>query len=77
MAEAAAEFGHMELVKWLCGEGGFAVDKLVVRCAAGSGNLEVVQWLLREGGFSKDDAELRRAGTWRVMELLIDTHCGH
>ena len=56
MACFAARYGHLVLVKWLCGEGGFAVDKRVVRGAAGSGNLEVVQWLLREGGFSKDDA---------------------
>ena len=27
MALAAAEDGHLELVQWLCGEGGFARDE--------------------------------------------------
>ena len=49
MAEAAAEFGHMELVKWLCGEGGFAMDEWVMAKAALSGNLQLVQWLRAEG----------------------------
>ena len=49
MACAAAQYGHTELVKWLCGEGGFAMDKWVMREAAGSGNLELVQWLRGEG----------------------------
>ena len=51
MAHAAAWFGHVELVKWLCGEGGFAgfMDERVMRSAARSGNLELVQWLRGEG----------------------------
>ena len=49
MAHAAAFRGHVELVKWLCGEGGFAMDERVMRCAARSGNLEFVQWLRGEG----------------------------
>ena len=49
MAHAAAPYGHLELVKWLCGEGGFAMDKRVMMEAAGSGNLELVQWLRGEG----------------------------
>ena len=27
MAQAAARYGHFELVKWLCGEGGFAMNE--------------------------------------------------
>ena len=81
MAEFAARYGHLVLVKWLCGEGGFAVDKLVVRGAAGSGNLEVVQWLLREGGGLLEGRCILRScvvdGKWRVVKLLIGTHCGH
>ena len=49
MADCAAHHGHMELVKWLCGEGGFAMDKDVMEHAAMSGNLELVQWLKDEG----------------------------
>ena len=49
MAHAAAEHGHLELMKWLCGEGGFAMDEVMMRYAAGSGNLELVRWLRGEG----------------------------
>ena len=32
MAMAAAQYAHAELVQWLCGEGGFAMDdELVMR----------------------------------------------
>ena len=49
LAIPAAYHGHLELVKWLCGEGGFEMDKPVMQCAAESGNLELVQWLKYEG----------------------------
>ena len=49
MADVAASYGHGELVKWLCGEGGFAMDGMVMYWAAYGGNLEVVQWLRGEG----------------------------
>ena len=49
MAAAAAMYGHLELVKWLCGEGGFAMDKVVMEDAAMSGDLELVRWLRGEG----------------------------
>ena len=49
MAEAAAQYGHTELVKWLCGEGGFAMNERLMWNAAESGNLELVQWLRGEG----------------------------
>ena len=49
MALAAAEHGHLELVKWLCGEGGFEMDEQVMWGAAQSGNLKLVQWLRGEG----------------------------
>ena len=49
MAHAAAGYGHLELVKWLCGEGGFAMDERVMWRAACSGNLELVQWLQGKG----------------------------
>ena len=39
----------MELVQWLCGEGGFAMDEWVMKFAAKSGNLELVRWLRAEG----------------------------
>ena len=47
MAHAAARYGHLELVKWLCGEGGFAMDEVMEDAAMG-GNLELVQWLRGE-----------------------------
>ena len=49
MAHAAARYGHRELVRWLCGEGGFAMDERVMRFAALGGNLELVQFLRGEG----------------------------
>ena len=49
MAHLAAEHGHLELVRWLCGEGGFAMDEYVMLFAAGGGNLELVQWLRANG----------------------------
>ena len=49
MAHCAAECGHLELMKWLCGEGGLAMDDWVMKLAASSGNLELVQWLRGEG----------------------------
>ena len=49
MARYAAWYGRLELVKWLCGEGGFAMDEDVMMCAARSGNLELVQWLRGAG----------------------------
>ena len=49
MATVAAAYEHLELVKWLCGEGGFATDEYVMRQAARTGNLELVQWLRGEG----------------------------
>ena len=49
MAKVAARYGQAELVKWLCGEKGFAMDGWVIEEAAGSGNLELVQFLRGEG----------------------------
>ena len=49
MAAAAAQFGHMELVRWLIQEQGFAMDKNVMWRAARGGNLELVRWLRGEG----------------------------
>ena len=49
MAEAAASYGHLELVRWLIQEQGFAMDKEVMQNAAVGGNLELVRWLRGEG----------------------------
>jgi len=49
MAQFAARYGQVELVRWLCGEGGFAMDEGVMNGAAESGDLELVQWLRGEG----------------------------
>ena len=45
----AAFHGQLKLVQWLCGEGGFAKNELVMANAAGSGNLGLVQWLWHKG----------------------------
>ena len=45
----AAWGGNLELVQWLCGEGGFAMDESVMNFAAMGGNLELVKWLRGEG----------------------------
>ena len=57
MAYVAVRHGHLELVKWLCGEGGFAMDKVVMGTglsavmagARFSGNQELVDWLQANG----------------------------
>ena len=49
MDHFAAEYGHLEVVKWLCGEGGFVMDEDTMWQAASSGNLELVRWLRGEG----------------------------
>ena len=49
MAHIAAQQGQLELVKWLCGAGGFAMDGRVMWLAARSGNLDLVKWLRAEG----------------------------
>ena len=45
MAEVAAEYGHLELVKWLCGEWGFQISWMVTLAAARGGNQELAEWL--------------------------------
>ena len=49
MAHHAAEYRHTELVEWLCGEGGGAMDEELMWKAASTGNLELVRWLRGEG----------------------------
>ena len=49
MAHAAAHQGHLELVRWLIQEQGFAMEEGVMNNAARSGNLELVKWLRGEG----------------------------
>ena len=49
IAYAAAEHGHLELVQWLCGEGGFALNEFLMQDAARGGSVELVQWLSRRG----------------------------
>ena len=77
MAEAAARLGHLELVKWLCGEGGFAMDEDVMKCAARGGNLELVRWLRGEG--CPWDAETCfyavEGGHVEVLRLARETGC--
>ena len=77
MAEAAAEFGHLEVVKWLCGEGGFAMDKNMMAGAAISGNLELVQWLQGEGcdWSARTCHDAAEAGQLRVLQWLRANGC--
>jgi len=54
MAEIAAEYGHMELVRWLIQEQGFPMGDMgdrrkLMGMAARGGNLELVRWLRGEG----------------------------
>ena len=54
MAEIAAEYGHMELVRWLIQEQGFPMGDMgdrrkLMGMAARGGNLELVQWLRGAG----------------------------
>ena len=69
MTEAAALHGHLELVKWLCGEG-FAMDKKVLAGAAICGNLNVVQWLIKEQGFLMDKDLMLSAARSGSVELV-------
>ena len=45
MATLAAWYGHLELVRWLCREHGFAMGGRMKLSAAQSGNRELVEWL--------------------------------
>ena len=69
MVHVAAEHGHLELVKWLCGEGGlggFAMDENVMMMAARSGNVELVQWVSDRGCPIIGDALLNAAACGRL-----------
>ena len=70
MAQAAARFGHLELVRWLVEEQGFEIDDAVVDNAAGSGNLELVQWLWGNEGVKVDERLIRRAAESGHLELV-------
>ena len=70
MAQAAARFGHLELVRWLVKEQGFEIDEAVVDNAAGSGNVELVQWLWNDKGFEMDERLMRRAAESGNLELV-------
>ena len=70
MAHAAAWYGHFELVQWLCGEGGFAMDMGVMEHAARSGNPELVRWLCREKGFAMDKGVMKWAASSGNLELV-------
>ena len=70
MAQAAARFGHLELVRWLVEEQGFEIDDAVVDNAAGSGNLELVQWLWGNEGVEVDKRLIRRATESGHLELV-------
>ena len=48
MVACAAKHGHLELVRWLVRERGFALDVQLMNGATFSGNLELVRWLRRE-----------------------------
>ena len=70
MAEAAAQFGNMVLVRWLCGEGDFPMTRPLMSNAARSGNLELVQWLCGEGAFAMDDEVMGNAACSGNLELV-------
>ena len=56
LASAAATFGHLEVVKWLCGDGGFAMDEAVMASAElVSRSPELVGWLKAQGCPSSED----------------------
>ena len=77
MVHAAAGYGHLELVKWLCGEGGFEMDEYVMVRAAESGNLELVRWLRGEGcDWGAETCRLAAAGGWLgVLQWLRANGC--
>ena len=77
MADAAARLGHLELVKWLCGEGGFPMDEGVMKWAAYGGNLELVQWLRGEGCPGDADTSLYAVfeGHVEVLRWLRENGC--
>ena len=76
MAKVAAELGHLELVKWLCGEGGFGMDKRLLRLAARAGNLELVQWVRGEGFSDEGACEFAaKGGQLEVLQWLVADGC--
>ena len=77
MVSVAARLGNLELVRWLCGEGGFAMDEDVMQWAARSGNLELVRWLRAEGcRWSYDTCDFAVAyGRVEVLRWLRENGC--
>ena len=77
LAHAAASHGHRELVQWLCGDGGFAMDWAVMWKAAKSGNLELVRWLRAEGCPWNSTASASAAGSGHleVLQWLRTNGC--
>ena len=77
MASIAAKHGHLELVKWLYGEGGYAMDKVVMWNAARGGNLELVKWLRAEGCEWNEDSccAAAQGGNLEVLKWLRSNGC--
>ena len=77
MAHTAAGYGQVELVEWLCGEGGFAMDVWVMNSAARGGNLELVRWLRGEGCDWSDETcqYAAEAGRLGILEWLRANGC--
>ena len=77
LASEAASHGDMELVRWLCGEGGFAMDEKVMAKAALGGNLELVRWLRAEGcSFTASACRAAaQGGRLRVLRWLRAEGC--
>ena len=79
-ARVAAGFGHLELVKWLCREQGFATDSKLMMNAVFGGNLELVRWLHGEGcesGYITIDTccLAARGGHLEVLRWLLGKGC--
>ena len=89
MAHVAAQFGHMELVRWLIEEQGFAskvetrqnvrvsMGKKVMEEAARGGNLELVRWLRGKGcdWSARTCRYAARAGRTGVLQWLRANGC--
>ena len=71
VANLAAEFGHLELLKWLCREQGFATNHKMLWSAALCGNLELAKWLQSgEQPFEMNERVMGAAARGGNLELV-------
>ncbi|KAG5175135.1 hypothetical protein JKP88DRAFT_339299 [Tribonema minus] len=69
LCRAAAQGGQLEVLQWLCGDGGCAWDERTPSGAAGGGHLALLQWV-RANGCPWDEQTCSEAAFGRHLKVL-------